>query len=154
MMPNRPSFSDLAYRSKKKVTRKQRFLERMDKALPWESLLKPILNEYPKSHKGRRRIPAKVMLRIYLMQQWYGLSDPAMEESLYNIEPMRRFAGISINRIPDETTIWKFRHFLKKHQMSEELLRLTNQYLSTDGLKISKGKVVDPRVQKVRRKQS
>lgn len=151
-MPNKPSFSDLAYKNKKKVTRKQRFLEKMDEILPWEPLLEPILSKYPKSRKGRRPIPARVMLRIYLMQQWYGLSDPAMEESLYDIESMRRFAGVSIQRIPDETTICKFRHFLLKHQMTEELLRLTGECLSERGLTMSKGRIAEPRVRRVKQK--
>ena len=153
-MPNKPSFSDLAYKNKKKVTRKQRFLEKMDKILPWKLLLEPILSKYPKSRKGRRPIPARVMLRIYLMQQWYGLSDPAMEESLYDIESMRRFAGVSMQRIPDETTICKFRHFLLRHQMTEELLRLTGQCLSERSLTVSKGKITEPRVRRVRQKAS
>ncbi len=151
-MPNKPSFSDLAYKNKKKVTRKQRFLEKMDEVLPWEPLLEPILSKYPKSHKGRRPVPARVMLRIYLMQQWYGLSDPAMEESLYDIESMRRFAGVSMQKVPDETTICKFRHFLLRHQMTEELLRLTGQCLSERGLTMSKGKITEPRVRRVRQK--
>ena len=153
-MPNKPSFSDLAYKNKKKITRKQRFLEKMDEILPWELLLEPILSKYPKSPKGRRPIPPGVMLRIYLMQQWYGLSDPAMEESLYDIESMRRFAGVSMQRIPDETTLCKFRHFLLKHQMTEELLRLTEQCLSECGLTVSVGRVTDPRVRRVKRKTS
>lgn len=153
-MPNKPSFSDLAYKNKKKLTRKQRFLEKMDEILPWEPLLEPILSKYPKSRKGRRPVPAKVMLRIYLMQQWYGLSDAAMEESLYDIEPMRRFAGVSMQRIPDETTIWKFRHFLLRHQITEELLRLTGQCLSESGLTVSKGKITEPRVRRGRQKAS
>ena len=150
----KPSFSDLAYRNKKKVTRKQRFLEKMDEMLPWELLLEPILKEYPKSGKGRRPIPAKIMLRIYLMQQWYGLSDPAMEESLYDIESMRRFAGVSMQRIPDETTLCKFRHFLVRHKMSEELFRLTKQHLSAHGLTVTRGKIVDPRVRSTRGKRA
>lgn len=151
-MTNKPSFSDLAYRSKKKVTRKQRFLEKMDEVLPWEPLLKPILSKYPKSRKGRRPVPARVMLRIYLMQQWYGLSDPAMEESLYDIESMRRFAGVSMQRVPDETTICKFRHFLLRHQITEELLRLAKESLSERGLTMSKGKITEPRVRRVRQR--
>ena len=151
-MPNKPSFSDLAYRDKKKVTRRQRFLEKMDEILPWEPLLRPVLSKYPKSGKGRRSVPARVMLRIYLMQQWYGLSDPAMEESLYDIESMRRFAGVSMQRIPDETTIWRFRRFLLKHQMTEELLRLTRQCLSEHGLTVSKGRITEPGVRRVRQK--
>ena len=151
-MPNKPSFSDLAYKNKKKVTRKQRFLEKMDEILPWELLLEPILSKYPQSRKGRRPVPAKVMLRIYLMQQWYGLSDPAMEESLYDTESMRRFAGVSMQRIPDETTICKFRHFLLRHQITEGLLRLTGECLSECGLTVSKGNIAEPRIRRVRQK--
>ena len=153
-MLNKPSFSDLAYKNKKKVTRKQRFLEKMDEVLPWKQLLEPILKKYPKSRKGRRPIPARVMLRIHLMQQWYGLSDPAMEESLYDIESMRRFAGVSMQKIPDETTLCKFRRFLLKNQITEELLRLTEQCLSERGLTVSVGRVTDPRLRRVKRKAS
>ncbi|MDE0662413.1 MAG: transposase [Candidatus Dadabacteria bacterium] len=124
----------------------------MDEILPWELLLEPILSKYPKSRKGRRPVPAKVMLRIYLMQQWYGLSDPAMEESLYDTESMRRFAGVSMQRIPDETTICKFRHFLLRHQITEGLLRLTGECLSECGLTVSKGNIAEPRIRRVRQK--
>ena len=83
------SFSDLAYRTKKKQTRRERFLKEMDAVLPWKVLLKPIEKKYPKPGNGRRPIGAEVMLRIYFMQQWYGLSDPGMEDSLYDVESMR-----------------------------------------------------------------
>ncbi|MDE0291913.1 MAG: transposase [Candidatus Dadabacteria bacterium] len=151
-MPNKPSFSDLAYKNKKKITRKQRFLEKMDEILPWEPLLEPILSGYPKSRRGRRPFSPRIMLRIYLMQQWYGLSDPAMEESLYDVESMRRFAGVSMQRIPDESTICKFRHFLLRHQMTEELLGLTVQCLSEHGLTVSRSRITEPRLRRVRQK--
>lgn len=80
------SFSDLAYENKKKTTRKERFLGEMDAILPWKHLLKPIVKKYPKTGNGRRPISAQAMLRIYFLQQWYGLSDPGMEDSLYDIE--------------------------------------------------------------------
>ena len=118
------SFSDLAYEHKKKTTRKERFLAEMDAILPWDKLLKPILRKYPKAGQGRRPIPAAVMLRIYFLQQWYGLSDPGMEDSLYDVESMRRFAGVDLESIPDETTILKFRHFLEAHRLTEALFRL------------------------------
>ena len=105
---NQMSFSDEAYTSKKRTTRKERFLSEMNEVLPWKYLLQPILRKYPKPGNGRRPIPAETMLRIYFLQQWYGLSDPAMEDSLYDVESMRRFAGIGLDGIPDETTICKF----------------------------------------------
>ena len=137
------SFSDLAYEHKKKTTRKERFLGEMDAILPWKQLLKPILKHYPKPGNGRRPIPAEVMLRIYFMQQWYGLSDPGMEDSLYDIESMRRFAGVDIAYIPDESTILQFRHFLEKHRLTEKLFRLTERYLSEQDLILSEGTIVD-----------
>ena len=82
-------------------------------------------------------------MRIYFMQQWYGLSDPAMEDSLYDVESMRRFAGVDLDHIPDETTICKFRHFLERHQVTAALFRRSEQYLSDRGLPLSEGTIVD-----------
>ena len=79
------------------------------------------------------------MLRVYFMQQWYGLSDPAMEDSLYDVESMRRFAGVDLDHIPDETTICKFRHFLERHRLTEALFRRTQKYLSERDLLLSGG---------------
>ena len=90
------SFSDLAYEHNKKTTRKERSLAEMDAILPWNKLLKPISRKYPKTGQGRHPIPAEVMLRIYFLQQWYGLSDPGMEDSLYGVELMHRFAGVDL----------------------------------------------------------
>lgn len=137
------SFSDLAYSHKKKVTRKEQFLGEMQNLLPWKQLLKPILRKYPKAGKGRHPIGADIMLRIYFMQQWYGLSDPSMEDSLYDIESMRRFAGIDIESIPDETTILQFRHFLERHRLTERLFEISIQYLSERGLLLNEGTIVD-----------
>ena len=137
------SFSDEAYTSKKKTTRKERFLREMDEVLPWADLLQPIVRKYPKPGQGRRPIPAETMLRIYFLQQWYGLSDPAMEDSLYDVVSMRRFAGVGLEAIPDETTICKFRHFLERHGLTEVLFERTGQYLSARGLILREGTIVD-----------
>ena len=137
------SFSDLSYTHKKKTTRKEQFLGEMERLLPWKQLLKPILRKYPKAGNGRRPISAEVMLRVYFMQQWYGLSDPGMEDSLYDIESMRRFAGIHIESIPDESTILNFRHFLEQHRLTEKLFEISAQYLSERGLLLSEGTIVD-----------
>ena len=111
--------------------------------MPWDKLLKPIVRKYPKAGQGRHPIPAEVMLRIYFLQQWYGLSDPGMEDSLYDVESMRRFAGVDLECVPDETTILKFRHFLEHHRLTEALFRLTTRYLSERGLLLSEGTIVD-----------
>lgn len=137
------SFFDLAYDNKKKKTRKEKFLGEMDKVLPWEKLLRPITKQYPKSKRGRPVIPCGVMLRIYFMQNWYSLSDPSMEDSLYDIESMRRFAGVDINNIPDETTICKFRHFLEKHHLTDKLFTIIRKYLKSHNLLLSEGTIVD-----------
>ena len=115
----------------------------MNDLLPWKHLLKPVVRTYPKPGDGQRPIPPEVMLRIYFMQQWYGLSDPAMEDSLYDVESMRRFAGVNLDHIPDETTICKFRHVLERHRLTATLFRRTEQYLSDHGLLLSEGTIVD-----------
>ena len=111
--------------------------------LPWDLLLAPILEHYPKAGGGRRPIGALVMLRIYFMQQWYGFSDPAMEDSLYDVESMRRFAGVDMNGVPDETTICKFRHLLEAHGLTRTLFEQTKRYLSDRGMMVSEGTIVD-----------
>ena len=136
------SFADMAYDQKKK-TRKERFLGEMNEVLPWDLLLAPILEHYPKAGGGRRPIGAPVMLRICFMQQWYGFSDPAMEDSLYDVESMRRFAGVDLGGVLDETTICKFRHFLKAHGLTRTLFDQTRRYLSDQGMMVSEGTIVD-----------
>ena len=137
------SFADMAYDQKKKQTRKERFLGEMDSVLPWDLLLAPIKAHYPKAGNGRRPIGAEVMLRIYFMQQWYVLSDPAMEDSLYDVESMRRFSGVDLNGVPDETTICKFRHLLEAHGLTEALFEQARRYLSDRGLMLREGSIVD-----------
>ena len=137
------SFSDLEYQSKKKTTRKEKFLSEMDAILPWKLLLKPIRKHYPKVGNGRPPMALESMLRIYFMQQWYQLSDPAMEDSLYDIEAMRRFAQVAMDNIPDESTILRFRHLLEQHTLTKKLFQVTEQYMSEQGLILSEGTIVD-----------
>lgn len=140
---NRLSFSDLEYDTKKKKTRKEKFLEEMDQILPWKELLGVIRRHYPKGEMGRPPIGLEPMLRIYFMQQWYALSDPAMEDSLYDITSMRRFAGLSLDNIPDESTILRFRHRLEQNNLPQKLFRKTEKYLSERNLIVSSGTIVD-----------
>lgn len=139
------TFASLAYDNKKKKTRREQFLEEMDRVVPWEAMLKVIKPHYPKAGNGRPPMELEMMLRIYFLQQWYGLSDPAMEDSLYDIESMRRFAGIDLHSdaVPDETTILHFRHFLEKHKLTEKLFEQTRQYLTDKGLMVREGTIVD-----------
>ena len=139
------TFASLAYDSKKKRTRREKFLEEMDRVIPWDELLKIVRKRYPKKGNGRQPMPVERMLRIYFLQQWYGLSDPAMEGSLYDSESMRRFARIDLEAdvIPDETTILNFRHYLEDNRLTEKIFEETKGYLADKGLLLREGTIVD-----------
>lgn len=129
-----------------KKTRKERFLEEMDQVIPWKDLSKALEPHYPNPQgAGRRPIGLERMLRIYFMQHWYNLSDPAMEEALYDSRAMREFAGIDLGNeaAPDESTILQFRHRMEACDFGAELLRLVNVHLADKGLKVSRGTIVD-----------
>jgi len=139
------TFASLAYDSKKKRTRREKFLEEMDRVIPWDELLKIVRHRYPKKGNGRQPMPVERMLRIYFLQQWYGLSDPAMEDLLYDSESMRRFARIDLETdvIPDETTILNFRHYLEEYHLTEKVFEKTKGYLAEQGLLLREGTIVD-----------
>ena len=144
-MSDQLSFSDAEQDTKRKKTRREVFLEEMEKVVPWAALETVIEPHYPRAGKGRHPYALSKMLRIHLMQQWYALSDPAMEESLYEIASMRRFARLSLARgtIPDETTILNFRHLLEKHALAERILETVNKLLVRKGLMLKQGTIVD-----------
>ena len=133
-VPLQLGFTDYEQIYAKKKTRRQRFLEEMEITVPWEAflaLIEPVYHK-PSSKGGRPPIPLEVMLRIHLLQQWFTLSDPLMEEMLIDTPCFRRFAGIETmeGRIPDETTILNFRHLLEEHRIAEQILEGVNQMLS------------------------
>jgi IS5 family transposase len=138
-----PSFSDLEYANKKKTTRRERFLQEMDSIIPWKLLTRPIKRAYPQGHTGRPPVALESMLRIYFLQQWYGLSDPAAEDSLYDTESMRRFVGVDLDSIPDESTICRFRHRLEREGLTAKLFQKVEGYLSEHGLIVNEGTIVD-----------
>ena len=139
------TFASLAYRSKKKVTRREKFLQEMEAVIPWRELEVAIEPCYPEAGNGRPPIGLNRMLRIYFMQQWFQLSDPGMEDALYDSESMRRFAGIELGHdpVPDETTILKFRHLLEQNNGTQELFSEVQRYLQEKGLVIREGTIVD-----------
>ncbi len=139
------SFADIEYDNKKRKTRREKFLERMDALIPWARLEKRIRKHYPKSgRKGRPPYPLAVMLRIHCVQLFYNLSDPAMEDMLYEIESVRRFVGLKLSGpIPDETTILKFRHLLEAHKLGQKLFAEINKHLDEQGLVLKEGTIVD-----------
>src|SRR5690606_40531846 len=118
------------YQIKKRKTRSEILLERMDKLIPWKMLEKKVACYYPKGHNGQSPHPLSAMLRVHCMQMFYNLSDPAMEDALYEIESMRSFAGLRIaGPLPDETTILKFRHLLEKHDLGKAIFKEVNRHL-------------------------
>ena len=138
------TFSEAEYNIKKRKTRREKFLEQMDGLIPWKQLESKIRRYYPKEGNGRKPYPLTVMLRIHCLQLFYNLSDPAMEDALYEIESMRRFAGLSLSgSIPDETTILKFRHLLEQHKLGEALFSLINKHLTKQGLSLKEGTIMD-----------
>ena len=131
----------------RKKTRKEIFLEEMERIIPWSELCDAIKPYYPKSPKGAGRKPIGIdrMLRIHFLYFWFELSDPAAEEALYDSRAMRLFVGIDLGKepVPDETTICKFRHLMEKNNLGDELFRLVNVYLAENGLKVNRGTIVD-----------
>ena len=120
----------------------------MDQVVPWAQLLKVIRKHYPKAGSGRPPLGLEKMLRIYFLQQWFNLSDPAMEDALYDIESLRRFAGVELGQdeIPDETTILKFRHLLERHNLTKKLFAQVTAHLEEKKLLLRAGTIVTPDV--------
>ena len=139
------TFASAAWEKKGKVTRRERFLAEMDQVIPWGSILALIEPHYPKAGNGTQPMPMERMLRIYFMQQWFNLSDPAMEDALYDSESMRRFAGIELieDAVPDESTILRFRHLLERHQLTQKIFELVRGLLEQKRLLLKSGTIVD-----------
>lgn len=139
------TFASLAWKEKGKVTRRERFLGEMDAVIPWKHLNALIEPHYPKAGNGTQPMPQERMLRIYFMQQWFNLSDPAMEDALYDSESMRRFAGIELaeDAIPDETTILRFRHLLEQHYLTQAIFAQVRTLLEQKRLLLKSGTIVD-----------
>src|SRR5271168_327760 len=128
-----------------KKTRRALFLEEMEQVVPWSKLSALAEPHYPKAGDGRHPVGVERMLRIYFLQQWFNLSDPAVEEALYDSAVMRQFAGIDLGAepVPDETTVCKFRHLLEAHDLGEEILGAVNLHLQAKGVRITTGTIVD-----------
>ena len=140
------SLAEEGFEKFRKPTRREQFLEEMEQIIPWSGLCAVIEPFYPKGKgAGRPPIGVKRMLRIHFLQHWFNLSDPAVEEALYDSRAMRRFVGIDLGAepVPDETTICKFRHLLEAHNLGGELFRLINDYLAENGLDVKTGTIVD-----------
>ena len=126
------------------MTRRELFLKRVDGLIPWQKLEGRIQPFYPKAGRGCHPYPLLVMLRVHCVQIFYNLSDPGMEDLLYESDPVRRFVGLKLTGpLPDETTILNFRHLLEKHHLGQGLLEEINAHLESQGLKLPEGTIVD-----------
>jgi IS5 family transposase len=138
------TFGDAEYAGKGKTTRRERFLTEMDQVVPWKSLLGLIEPFYPEAGRGRQPYPLDTMLRVHLMQNWFGLSDPGMEEALYEVASMRQFARLNLlEAMPDESTILRFRHLLEQNEIAPQILERVNAHLNRQGLLLKHGTMVD-----------
>src|SRR3954452_4109033 len=144
-MQRQGSFAEAEYAGKKKQTRRDTFLAEMEKAVPGPRLMARLAPLYRKGEGGRPPIPLERMLRVYFVQQWYGLADEAVEDAFYDSQALRGFAGIVLNRdpIPDATTVLHFRHWLERHDLTKGLFEEVNAMLEERGLLMRQGTIVD-----------
>lgn len=141
---NQLTFGDADFAAKGKTTRKERFLAEMEQVVPWAALLRLVAKVYPEAGNGRRPYPLETMLRIHFMQNWFSLSDPGMEDALYDMPAMRQFAQLSSTAaVPDETTILNFRHLIEEYELAPEILACVNRRLVSKGIMVKSGTMVD-----------
>jgi IS5 family transposase len=142
------SFAQAEFATKKKVTRRERFLAEMEQVVPWAALLGALRPYYfpdAGTGRGRRPIGLERMLRMYCLQQWYSLADEALEDAIYDSQALRNFVGIDLGResVPDATTLLQFRHLLEKHRLTETIFATVNSHLRERGLLLNKGTLTD-----------
>jgi len=144
-MTHQPSFSQAEFATKKKITRREKFLAGMEEVIPWARLLAVIEPHYPKGKRGRPPVGLERMLRVYFLQQWYGLADEALEDALYDSQALQQFARIDLSAegVPDATTLLNFRHLLEMHDLCKGLFSAINADLTARGLLLREGKLVD-----------
>lgn len=144
-MSQQRTFASVAWSTKGKVTRRERFLAEMDAVIPWGRLLALIAPHYPKAGRGRQPLGLEKMLRLYFVQQWFNLSDPAAEDALYDSESIRRFVGVELGDdvVPDESTILRFRHLLERHQLTAAIFTAIRGLLEEKRLLLKAGTIVD-----------
>jgi transposase, IS5 family len=140
------SFGDGGWVRRHKSTKREQMLCEMERVVPWQALCALIAPHYPKAGApGRQAYGLERMLRVHLMQQWFGYSDPGMEEALHEVPLLRQFAGFDAGTetLPDETTILKFRHLLERHEIGTEIFASIKAHLDRAGLLLKVGSTVD-----------
>jgi transposase, IS5 family len=145
---DQPSFTDVEYGNRRRVSRREQFLETMNATIPWASwvgLIEPHYYSSENGKKGRKAKPIETMLRMYLLQVWFSLSDEGVEEAIYDSYAMRRFMGLdfALEQVPDATTLLHFRHLLEKHNLGEKLFESQNQIFTEQGWIMRGGSIVD-----------
>jgi transposase, IS5 family len=144
-MKQRSLASQSVFEKYGRKSRRELFLDEMERIVPWAELLALVEPHYAKAGKGRHPVGLSIMLRIYFVQQWFNLSDPGVEEALYESPVLQRFVGVDLGvaPVPDETTVLRFRHLLEKHSLGGQMLDTVNEYLESKGIKIQTGTIVD-----------
>jgi IS5 family transposase len=138
MVSEQPSFTDVEYGNRRRVSRREQFLETMNATIPWARLVALIEPHYYKDRpgkRGRKAKPVETMLRMYLLQVWFSLSDEGVEDAVYDSYAMRRFLGLdfAVEQVPDATTLLHFRHLLEEHHVGEKLLAAQNEVFDANG---------------------
>ena len=148
MVSEQPSFTDVEYGNRRRVSRREQFLETMNATIPWARLVALIEPHYYKDRpgkRGRKAKPVETMLRMYLLQVWFSLSDEGVEDAVYDSYAMRRFLGLdfAVEQVPDATTLLHFRHLLEEHHVGEKLLAAQNEVFDANGWIMRGGSIVD-----------
>jgi transposase, IS5 family len=148
---DQPSFTDIEYGNRRRVSRRERFLEKMDVTIPWSAwvgVIEPFYYCDRPGKKGRKAKPVETMLRMYLLQVWFSLSDEGVEDAVYDSYAMRRFMGLdfAVEQVPDATTLLHFRRLLEKHKLGERLFEAQNEIFEEQGWIMRGGSIVDATV--------
>ncbi|KAF0832989.1 IS5 family transposase [Ornithinibacter aureus] len=145
---DQPSFTDIEYGNRRRVSRREKFLEAMDATIPWASwvgVIEPFYYADRAGKRGRKAKPVETMLRMYLLQVWFSLSDEGVEDAVYDSYAMRRFMGLdfAVEQVPDATTLLHFRHLLEEHHLGEKLLAAQNEVFAQQGWIMRGGSIID-----------
>ena len=142
------TFTDIEYSNRRRRTRREEFLETMDEIIPWDHWISLIRPHYPSGKRGRPPKNIETMLRMYLMQNWFNLSDAAIEDAIYDSYSMRNFMHIDFltEQVPDSTTLFHFRHLLEKHGINDQIFAELSTILGNSGLIMHGGTIVDAAV--------
>ena len=143
-----PSFTDVEYGNRRRISRREQFLEQMDATIPWDrwvAVIEPFYYQQVPGKKGRKAKPVETMLRMYLLQAWFSLSDEGVEDAIYDSYAMRRFMGLDFGteQVPDATTLLHFRHLLEKHELGARLLAAQQEIFEAKGWMMRGGSIID-----------